>query len=83
MTDEQKQHELAMIDIHRKNIRIYQRQLAILGVNTPSHVIYSIDSSRESIARSKEYLSKNGVKIEDISCDFLTEDEKNLGVGQS
>ena len=59
-------HQLNILNIHRRNLQHLLQQRAIQGVNTPQGTLTQIDMTRDSIVNTKAALKHYGVSVEDV-----------------
>lgn len=63
-------HQLKLLEIHRRNLKHYTDQQAIMGVAfTPPHVTHGIREAYKNIRQIKAILKKWGVSFEDLDTD--------------
>jgi hypothetical protein len=80
MTSEKIAQQLALINIHRRSVRVYVKQLAAMQFNVPPHVIDGLEQGRAEIARIKTILTSANVDIDDEATDTPSDWEYEFGV---
>lgn len=79
-TQEDIQHQMNMLEIHRRNIRHYQGQMRMLGPHTPPGVFSGLETERRGVARIKSILRGWDLLVSDTEIDTASGWEIEMGV---
>jgi hypothetical protein len=63
-------HQQNLLAIHRQNVAIYLREVAMYGPTPPVHLVHAIAHERERIALLKQKLRTQGVDVLDLLDDI-------------
>lgn len=73
-------HQVRLLRIHRANARHFQNQIRLLGVLSPQGITNGIVEERRAINRIITLLRGWGQSIDDAPEDVRNEYETNLGI---